>query len=40
MPLLIMIIMCGHTGLNAMARFAKSHREELAEVMPKIHPKS
>ena len=33
---MIMSIMCGHTGLNAMARFAKSHREELAEVMPEI----
>ena len=35
-PLLIMImsIMCGHTRLNTMARFAKSHREELAKVKP------
>ncbi|MDM8566744.1 transposase family protein [Candidatus Halobeggiatoa sp. HSG11] len=32
--IMIMSIMCGHTGFNAMARFAKSHREELAEVMP------
>ena len=32
--IMIMSIMCGHTGLNAMARFAKSHREDLAEVMP------
>jgi len=28
------MIMCGHTGLNAMVRFAKSHRDDLAEVMP------
>jgi hypothetical protein len=25
---------CGHTGMNAMARFGKSHSNELAEVMP------
>ncbi len=28
------MIMCDHTGLNAMARFAKSHRDDLVEVMP------
>jgi hypothetical protein len=34
--LLIMIIamMCGYTSLNAIARFAKSHAEDLSEVMP------
>jgi predicted transposase YbfD/YdcC len=38
--IMIMAIMCDHTGLNAMARFAKSHREDLAEVMPLPRGKS
>jgi hypothetical protein len=32
--IMIMAIMCGHTGMNAMARFAKSHSADLVEVMP------
>ena len=31
--IIIMAIRCGHTGLNAMARFAQSHRQRLSEVM-------
>lgn len=32
--IMIMAIMCGHTGLNAMARFAQSHRQELLKCLP------
>jgi len=32
--IMIMSIMCGHTGLNAMARFAQSHRRILSEFIP------
>lgn len=28
--IMIMAIRCGHTGLNAMARFAQSHRKRLS----------
>jgi hypothetical protein len=32
--IMIMAIRCGHTGLNAIARFARSHRQALSKVMP------
>ena len=31
---MIMAIRCGHTGLNAMARFAQSHRQEWLKCLP------
>lgn len=32
--IMIMAILCGHTGLRSMARFAKAHRDMLLEFIP------
>ena len=36
--IMIMAIMCGHTGLNAITRFARSHRQALSKVMRQYCP--